>query len=117
MTKLQPWCADMWCVLWTLWSRGDQTRTHPEMDFSWATHARAAFHKCPVLHMAGVTKDVNGNLFRKYRYVRTDPLVLCTKNPNHFFAPASADTVDKEQISYEYALEVADCARREWMRL
>ena len=50
----QSWCADMWAVLWTLWARGSQTETPPELDFCWATDPVSRWNEVNIYHDAGV---------------------------------------------------------------
>ena len=54
---IQAWTADMWGLLWLLWKRGDQTRVHTDLEFSWATGTVTDYHKHRIFHLAGVTKD------------------------------------------------------------
>ena len=69
---LQIWCADMWAVLWGAWRMGIETRTHPNLDFSWGTSSEQDYQKMNIFHNAGVTND-SGGLFYKAKYMNTLP--------------------------------------------
>jgi len=70
--ELQIWCADMWAVLWNGWKRGNQTKCHNELQFSWATSDEKEYYKCNIMHNAGVTNSTSG-LFYKPQYQQILP--------------------------------------------
>ena len=53
----QSWCADMWCVLYNLWSHGKKTECPPELDFAWSTDRIEKLDTMYILHNAGVTDE------------------------------------------------------------
>ena len=73
----QSWCADMWAVLWTLWSQGAETRVIPELDFAWAPDPIDKLDRCTILHNAGITDPNMGNIPYFYKgtyHTGKDPL-------------------------------------------
>ena len=58
----QSWCADMWAVLWTLWSREQETRVVPELEFAWAPDPIEKLNRCTILHNAGITGPFMGDV-------------------------------------------------------
>lgn len=70
--ELQIWCADMWAVLWNGWKRGNQTRTHKDLEFSWGTSSEDDYYKLPIMHNAGVVGG-NTGLFYKAQFMNTLP--------------------------------------------
>lgn len=74
----QSWCADMWAVNFSLWSRGKETNVTPELDFSWATDSYQTFLKKPIFHNAGATPS-NKKLFYKGAWVDRSPIVNCER--------------------------------------
>lgn len=51
----QSWCADMWSVLFTLWTNGYSTACPWEMDFCWATDPIGKWDQVQIYHDAGAT--------------------------------------------------------------
>lgn len=58
----QSWCADMWAVLWVLWSRNQETVVAPELDFAWAPDPIEKLNRCTILHNAGITGPFMGDI-------------------------------------------------------
>lgn len=54
---IQSWCSDMWAVLWTLWSRHQETRVVKELDFAWATDPITKLERVAIFHNAGIVND------------------------------------------------------------
>lgn len=78
----QSWCADMWAVLWNLWLREQETKVVKELAFAWSTDPIIKLDSHPILHNAGVTGTMDGQvpMFFKGKYhTGGDP----TKDP-HF---------------------------------
>lgn len=72
---LQIWCADMWALLWNGWKRGNITRIHPDLEFSWATSTEEDYYKYNIFHNAGVTSPQD-DLFYKAQYTNNPPYGL-----------------------------------------
>jgi len=66
----QSWCADMWAVLWNLWERNKETKVVPEMDFAWASDNISKLENRGILHNAGITGLLQGDVpvFYKGQY-------------------------------------------------
>lgn len=73
--ELQIWCADMWAVLWNGWKMGVKTICHKNLDFSWGTSPIEEYHRCNIMHNAGVTNE-NG-FFYKAKYMDKLPYDEC----------------------------------------
>jgi len=74
----QSWCSDMWAVLWNLWYLKQETKVIPEMGFAWATDLVEKLKTHPILHNAGITNNVMGNLIAFYKgeyHKGSDPTV------------------------------------------
>ena len=71
---IQKWCADMWVVLWVYWKYNNNTRIHPELNFSWATGTIEDYNNNNIFHLAGVTEKESSTMFYKGKY--TDSLVF-----------------------------------------
>jgi hypothetical protein len=74
----QSWCADMWAVLWNLWHRDKETKVVKELDFAWSTDPIEKLDRMCILHNAGVTGNMMGEIpcFYKGHYHRgEDPLL------------------------------------------
>ena len=69
---LQIWCADMWAVLWNGWSKGNETKVVPEMDFCWATDSEERWNDTAIFHNAGITCSCGGK-FYKSNYINKLP--------------------------------------------
>ena len=64
----QSFCADMWAVLWNIWSANKPSLVIPEMKFTWGTNSYDSVKEVGIYHNAGITsqnqeygKDANGN--------------------------------------------------------
>jgi hypothetical protein len=91
---IQKWTADMWAVLWIYWKRGNQTRVHSELDFSWATGTVQDYHEKPIFHLAGVTDEDKRKHFFKGEYIHKDVFAEYRRNKTLFdyISPNSATT-------------------------
>ena len=49
----QSWAADMWSVLFNLWSRGYETKCPKDLDFAWATDYIERWDQVYIYHDAG----------------------------------------------------------------
>ena len=90
----QSWCADMWAVNMALWSRNKITDVTPELDFSWATDAATTYHRKPIMHNAGATKNHPG-LFYKGDWIDKSPI-----GKNH--------AVKKDSASWFYVQAISE---------
>jgi hypothetical protein len=93
---IQSWTTDMWCVLWIYWKRGNQTRIHKTLDFSWATSPTREYHERNIFHLAGITSALEKTHFFKGAYTNKDLIAECRRNPNLF------DYVSPSNATYEY---------------
>lgn len=93
---VQSWATDMWCVLWTYWKRGNQTRVHKTLDFSWATSSTREYYEKNIFHLAGITNALEKTHFFKGSYTNKDLISECRRNPNLF------DYVLPTNATYEY---------------
>lgn len=94
--QIQFWTAEMWSLLWNLWSNGNKTKVVKDLEFSWATDDLKRYVECPILHMAGVTDDLKNTKFYKGEYINIDPIECLIKNENHF------NYVDKNSSTIKY---------------
>jgi len=102
---IQSWTAGMWALLWQCWKCGKQTRVHSLLDFSWATDPIDTYHRKPIFHLAGVTKDNNFNKFHKAQYKSHNVIEMYRYNPSMF------DHVSPTSATYEYVKLIRDyCA-------
>lgn len=108
---VQVWVAEMFCMLWSLWQFGRRTKLHKELDFSWATHRRRQFHDHPILHVAGVTAETKGKVFRKYEFIAEDLIRRLAEEPDFLRKRVAPD-----QITYEYAKIMESCSKRRIFR-
>ena len=77
----QSWCADMWAVLWNLWVKNRITKVVPEMDFAWATDPITNLDSSTIMHNAGITSNMMGDIPTFYKgayHTGIDP----TKDPH-----------------------------------
>lgn len=74
----QSWCADMWAVNFSLWSRGIKTDITPLLDFSWATDSYQTYLAKPIFHNAGATPATK-QLFNKGMWINRSPLPVANK--------------------------------------
>jgi len=58
----QSWCADMWAVLWNLWLLDKETKVVKEMDFAWASDPISKLENVGILHNAGITSSLQGDI-------------------------------------------------------
>jgi len=93
---IQSWATDMWCVLWTYWKRGNETRVHKTLDFSWATSGTKEYYEKNIFHLAGITSELKKTHFFKGAYTDKDIIAECRRNPSMF------DYVSSDNATYEY---------------
>lgn len=93
----QSWCADMWSILFTLWSRGQSTKCPKELDFAWATDSINRWNEVYIYHDAGAG-TTTPHLFykRKLEYV------------NNLKTPLEDDLsyISPDSCSYNYVAEI-----------
>ena len=94
--QIQFWTAEMWSVLWNLWSHNFKTKVVNELSFSWATDNVDVYKKHPILHMAGVTDDLKKTKFYKGEYINIDPIQKLIEDPTYF------DYVDTKSSTIKY---------------
>lgn len=94
--RLQVWTAEMWSLLWNLWLENKETKITNLLDFSWATDNIETYEKKPILHMAGVTKEMKNTKFFKGEFINVNPIELVETNKNYF------DYVDKKSSTIKY---------------
>lgn len=94
--ELQIWCADMWCMLWSAWLRGYETKIAKEMDFCWATDYIGKWDENYIYHNAGATIHDKGRLFYKGEYIKKLPYF------DNF------DSITNEKCTYRYV----DCINK-----
>lgn len=70
---IQPWCADMWAVLWNAWLFGFKTKISAELDFCWADDPIDHWNKKKILHYTGVKKENIDKDFNKKAYYFHSP--------------------------------------------
>jgi len=113
-TGFQSWCADMWAILWNLWSREQKAKIISEMDFAWSTDPIEKLEKTTILHNAGITSTHMGTTpyFYKGKYhVGSDPTIdihldLVLKNKftkkkcNWYYANELKELKNKYNIKY-----------------
>lgn len=98
----QSWCADMWSILFTLWSKEYNTKCPKEMDFAWATDKIEKWDQVQIYHDAGATSRNHDNavLFhkREHKYI------------NNLGTPFEDDLsdVDKNYCSSNYVKEIIE---------
>jgi hypothetical protein len=73
---VQKWCADMWCVLWNLWARDQETRIDKALSFSWPTSRISEWSRHNIFHNAGVGEKLKATHFYKGEYIHKDPFQL-----------------------------------------
>lgn len=74
LALLQPWCADMWAILWNGILFGFEIRTDKELDFSWATQNIEKWNSTKILHNAGVQFSDSEKMFFKGSFRNKSPL-------------------------------------------
>lgn len=94
--EIQMWTSDMWCVLWNLWLFNKQTLITDKLSFTWATDIISEYEKNPILHMAGITKNMMSNSFYKGEFINVSPLKLLEFNINYF------DYIDESSSTKKY---------------
>lgn len=93
---IQMWTSDMWCVLWNLWLFEKETSITDKLSFTWATDILPTYDKNPILHMAGITKNMKSNTFYKGEFTNTSPLTLLEFNIEYF------NYVDDNSVTQKY---------------
>lgn len=105
----QSWCADMWSVLFTLWTNGYQTACPKEMDFVWATDRIEKWDQVQIYHDAGATsRNYDGAVLfhkRELKYV------------NNLGTPFKDDLTDvsKDYCSSNYVKEIQEAKTQMWL--
>ena len=93
---VQLWTADMWIVLWLVWKRGNATRIHKDLDFSWAPYTATDYHKKRIFHLAGISQKNCEGHFYKAHYHKKNVFVEYARNKSIF------DNVKPTSATYEY---------------
>jgi hypothetical protein len=93
---IQSWTAGMWAELWEYWKQGKKTQIHSELDFSWATNDRKAYHSKNIFHLAGVTESSPKNIFFKGKYINRNVLEDYKHNKQIF------DNISSDSATIEY---------------
>jgi len=76
--ELQIWCSDMWALLWNAWKFGYVTRTHDNLQFSWAKSNLYNYNRFNIMHNSGLeNKDVE--FFQKWKHIKSLPYNLNLK--------------------------------------
>lgn len=70
--SLEPWCSDMWSLLWNLLLAEKRVKIHPELDFIWPDDEISLWGKKIILHYSGF-KNGPVEIFDKTKYVHTPP--------------------------------------------
>lgn len=101
----QSWCADMWSILYNLWSEGRETECPIEMDFCWATDKIEKWKEVQIYHDAGATSRNHDEaiLFHK----REPDYVNNVKTP---FRDDLSD-VSSQHCSFFYAREIEEAGK------
>lgn len=89
---IQSWTADMWAVLWNLWSLQRETKIVKLLDFAWATDGYSHLANVNILHNAGIVDQKD--CFNKGHYLNASP----------FFRDYSK--MNKIMASYRYVEEI-----------
>ncbi|WP_342327953.1 hypothetical protein [Pedobacter sp. FW305-3-2-15-E-R2A2] len=71
--KIQPWCADMWSLLWNGVKFGHKITVDPELDFCWPSENIGRWEECKIFHNAGVTEENAHILFHKADFNNKSP--------------------------------------------
>jgi len=114
---IQSWATDMWCVLWTYWKQGNQTRVHKTLDFSWATSNTREYHEKNIFHLAGVTNTLEKTHFYKGNFCSKDLISEYRRNPSllDYVSPTNATyeyiQVLKEYVGLSHAIPVKEINR------
>lgn len=110
----QGWCADMWAVLWNLWMREQEVKIVPEMDFAWSSDNISKLEGRGILHNAGISSQLQGDIPVFYKGVYhqgkdpfTDPhLEIVHKDEksktlcNHFYVSKMIELKEKYNVKY-----------------
>ncbi|KGE16125.1 hypothetical protein [Sphingobacterium deserti] len=72
VNDIQPWCADMWAILWNLWIIGKKVEIHQELKFTWPYSPIEDWYKSPIQPYAGVTSEEQLS-FKKNNYLHFPP--------------------------------------------
>jgi len=101
--EIQFWTAEMWSLLWNLWSHGHKTEIVDDLSFSWATDDIKIYEKKQILHMAGVTADQRNTKFFKGDFIQVDPLDKLKQDSNCFdYIEKSSSTVKYIEVMKSY---------------
>ncbi|SHM43466.1 hypothetical protein SAMN05444266_10872 [Chitinophaga jiangningensis] len=65
INALQPWCADMWAILWTAWKKGQVITVDKALDFSWPHQPVQTLSRNSILHNCGVPLKLMDKMFCK----------------------------------------------------
>lgn len=75
--EIQKWTASMWVILWELYKREINgslfCSSTKKLDFCWGTDNINRFDQTEILHMAGVTENLNKTHFYKGDYTINPP--------------------------------------------
>jgi hypothetical protein len=93
----QSWCADMWAVVFALWSRNKPTHTTPLLDFSWATDSEETYLSRPIFHNAGATQYTLG-VFVKQNWMNRSPI-------------GKAHAIKRDTASWYYAQAIKEVSK------
>ncbi len=94
--EIQFWTAEMWSLLWNLWSHGHKTQIVDELSFSWATDSIDIYNQHPILHMAGVTENLKSTKFYKGDFINVNPIEKLREDFSFF------DYIDVNSSTKEY---------------
>ncbi|MBP3943574.1 hypothetical protein J5U18_08370 [Sphingobacteriaceae bacterium WQ 2009] len=99
--SLQPWCADMWALLWLAWKMGYKTKINKELDFCWPMEHISKWYSTKILHNSGFQESDKDTLFMKMNY--------------RFSTPYYVDFayVDKEKCSIIYKNKIDELANNQ----
>lgn len=97
----QSWCADLFSMLFTLWSRGQKTLCPPEYNFSWATDVAEKWEKNSFYHDAGAGQSTP-NLFFKRKMVYVNNVRTPFQDDLSYVSP--------EYCSYFYAKAIEEAS-------
>lgn len=100
---IQKWTAGMWSMLWNLWLHNKQTKIAPSLAFSWGSDNIDRVHGTSILHLAGVTSEMQSTHFHKSSFVHSHPFVHpVSMNPVHHPANGSHVYVAMMQKARDY---------------
>jgi hypothetical protein len=105
--EIQFWTAEMWSLLWNLWSHNYETKISNELSFSWATDNIPTYEKHPILHMAGVTDNLKNRMFYKGDFININPLDKLRENINFF------DYIESDSSTTKYIEQMKKVIKNE----